>query len=102
MFTPLMTAALGSLPRELYPHGSAIVSTVQQLAGAAGTAVFVTLMTVGAAAAAGEGSGIVDATASGIHSAFFVAACLSIAVVVLAAFVRKPKQVDGGGAPVGH
>ncbi|WP_156371576.1 MDR family MFS transporter [Microbacterium sp. Leaf203] len=96
MFTPLMTAALGSLPRELYPHGSAIVSTVQQLAGAAGTAVFVTLMTVGAAAAmTNGGASMVDATASGIHTAFFVAACLSLAVIVLAAFVRTPKQVDG-------
>ena len=93
MFTPLMTSALGSLPRELYPHGSAIVSTVQQLAGAAGTAVFVTLMTVGSAAALADGEqGIVDATATGIHSAFFVAACLSVAVIVLAAFVRTPKE----------
>jgi DHA2 family lincomycin resistance protein-like MFS transporter len=102
MFTPLMTSALGSLPRELYPHGSAIVSTVQQLAGAAGTAVFITLMTVQAAAASAEGVGIVDATASGIHSAFFVAACLSIAVVVLAAFVRTPEPAEGTGAPLGH
>ncbi|MFN3949785.1 MDR family MFS transporter [Microbacterium sp.] len=95
MFTPLMTSALGSLPRELYPHGSAIVSTVQQLAGAAGTAVFITLMTVGAAGSAAQGVGVVDATATGIHSAFFVAACLSLAVIVLAAFVRTPKQVEG-------
>ncbi len=68
--------------------------------GAAGTALFVTLMTVGAASAASEGSGIVEATASGIHTAFFVAACLSLAVIVLAAFVRTPKRVEGGeGAP---
>jgi DHA2 family lincomycin resistance protein-like MFS transporter len=95
MFTPLMTSALGSLPRELYPHGSAIVSTVQQLAGAAGTAVFVTLMTVGAASAVSGGASVVDATATGIHSAFFLAACLSIAVIVLAVFVRTPKQAEG-------
>ncbi|BAJ74947.1 permease of the major facilitator superfamily [Microbacterium testaceum StLB037] len=101
MFTPLMTSALGSLPRELYPHGSAIVSTVQQLAGAAGTAVFVTLMTVGAASAVDGGASVVDATATGIHSAFFLAACLSIAVIVLAAFVRTPKQAEGvEGMPV--
>ncbi|WP_150955389.1 MDR family MFS transporter [Microbacterium testaceum] len=103
MFTPLMTSALGSLPRALYPHGSAIVSTVQQLAGAAGTAVFVTLMTVGAATAvANEGASTVDATASGIHTAFFVAACLSLAVIVLAAFVRTPKQVEGAEAMPAH
>ena len=43
MLTPLFTIALGSLPRQLYTHGSAIVGTVQQLAGAFGTAVFVTV-----------------------------------------------------------
>lgn len=102
MFTPLMTSALGSLPPVLYPHGSAIVSTVQQLAGAAGTALFVTLMTVGAASAASEGSGIVEATASGIHTAFFVAACLSLAVIVLAAFVRTPKPAEGVQGVPGH
>ncbi|MDQ1124334.1 MDR family MFS transporter [Microbacterium trichothecenolyticum] len=101
MFTPLMTSALGALPRELYPHGSAIVSTVQQLAGAAGTAVFVTLMTVGAAASAAQGTDVVDATATGIHSAFFVAACLSVAVIVLAAFVRTPAQGEESPAPSG-
>ncbi len=40
MFTPLFTSALGSLRSELYAHGSATVGTVQQLAGAAGTALF--------------------------------------------------------------
>ena len=34
----LMTVALGALPRGLYGHGSAVLSTVQQVAGAAGTA----------------------------------------------------------------
>jgi DHA2 family lincomycin resistance protein-like MFS transporter len=65
--------------------------------------VFVTLMTVGAAAAAtDDGASTVDATASGIHSAFFVAACLSVAVIVLAAFVRTPKQVDAPEALPTH
>ena len=46
MFTPLMTDSLGSLPGELYSHGSAILTTLQQVAGAAGTALFVTVMTL--------------------------------------------------------
>src|SRR5690606_2822190 len=44
VFTPLMTTAMGSLPRRLYPHGSAIVGTVQQVAGAAGAALMVAVM----------------------------------------------------------
>ncbi|MCP3425217.1 DHA2 family efflux MFS transporter permease subunit [Rothia sp. AR01] len=89
MFTPLLTSALGSLPAQLYSHGSAIMSTLQQVAGAAGTALFVTLMAIGAAAAAGQG--VTDATAAtsaGVHTAFTVGAGLSLAAVVLAVFVR--------------
>ena len=38
IFTPLFTVALGSLPSNLYSHGSAVIGAVQQVAGAAGTA----------------------------------------------------------------
>ena len=44
MITPLMTDALGQLPGDLDSHGSAILATLQQVAGAAGTALFVTVM----------------------------------------------------------
>ncbi len=37
-FTPLFSASLGSLTRNLYSHGSAALNTLQQVAGAAGTA----------------------------------------------------------------
>ena len=56
MFSPLMTNALGSLPRRLYPHGSAIVATMQQVAGAAGTALFITVMTTAQVAGAQAGT----------------------------------------------
>ena len=92
MMTPLMTASLGSLAPELYSHGSAIFSTVQQLAGAVGTALFITLMTFGTAAARGAGESTVAATAAGIHGAFVVAALSSVVALVLAFFVPgKPK-----------
>jgi hypothetical protein len=53
VMTPLMTLALSSLPRELYADGSASMNTLQQLAGAIGTALFVAMLTVGSAAALG-------------------------------------------------
>ncbi|GAA1137810.1 DHA2 family efflux MFS transporter permease subunit [Microbacterium aurantiacum] len=90
VFTPLLTSALGSLPPTLYSYGSATVSTLQQLAGAAGTALFVTLMSVTAAAAAAEGATPVAATADGVHAAFLVGAIVASAAVLLAAFVRNP------------
>jgi DHA2 family lincomycin resistance protein-like MFS transporter len=85
MLTPLMTEALGSLPQPLYSHGSAIVSTLQQVAGAAGTALFVTVMTVFSAAPDGA------TDAAGTRAAFTVAAIVSLAVVGVSLMVaRKP------------
>jgi MFS transporter, DHA2 family, lincomycin resistance protein len=42
---PIMTNALNELPPPLYPHGTAIISTLQQVAGAVGTALLVSIMT---------------------------------------------------------
>src|SRR3954468_18548181 len=47
LFTPLFTSALGALPPHLYSHGSATLATIQQVAGAAGTAIFVALLAIG-------------------------------------------------------
>ncbi|MFC8045426.1 MDR family MFS transporter [Nocardia sp. NPDC057353] len=91
--TPLMTSALGSLPPELYSHGSATVSTIQQVAGAAGTALFITMMTRGTESALRAGSEAVAATADGVHTAFLVAGVLSLVLVVAAAMVRSPKKI---------
>lgn len=90
MFTPLMTSALGSLPPLLYSHGSAIVSTLQQVAGAAGTALFVTVMTRVTVARAEEGAAVVDATAAGIHAALMYGGAISAVAVLVALLVRRP------------
>nr|WP_231707462.1 MDR family MFS transporter [Arthrobacter sp. zg-Y919] len=90
IFTPLFTSALGSLDKSLYSHGSAIINTLQQLAGAAGTAVFVTLMTTGTTAALADGASAVSAAASGVHTAFFWGAVVSLVAVAAAFFVRRP------------
>ncbi|MCR2800559.1 DHA2 family efflux MFS transporter permease subunit [Microbacterium sp. zg-Y818] len=100
VFTPLLTSALGSLPRVLYPHGSAIVGTIQQVGGAAGTAVFVTLMSVQAASSLAEGASAVSAVASGVHLAFLTGAIVASAAVILAFFVRKAPAPDD--APQGE
>ncbi|KAM9866196.1 Multidrug resistance protein Stp [Leucobacter aridicollis] len=89
MMTPLMTSSLGALAPELYSHGSAIFSTVQQLAGAVGTAMFVTLMAVGTSSAVAAGRDAAAATAQGIHGAFVVAAASSVLAIVLSFFVPK-------------
>ncbi len=98
MFTPLFTASLGSLPPHLYSHGSAMVGTIQQVAGAAGTALFVTVLTARAAAQTADGAGPVAAMADGVHGAFVVGAVISLLAIPAAFLVRAPA---GGGAGVG-
>src|SRR5690606_35727491 len=44
-FTPLFTASLASLQRRFYSYGSAVIGTVQQVAGAAGIAVMMAIFT---------------------------------------------------------
>ncbi|WP_425483025.1 MDR family MFS transporter [Cellulomonas septica] len=94
MFTPLFTSALGSLPAERYSHGSAVVGTLQQVAGAAGTALFVTVLTAQSIALADGGANEVAATAGGIHSAFLVGAILSLVALPLA-FAVPRERVEG-------
>ncbi len=102
MFTPLFTSALGSIEPRFYSHGSAIVGTIQQVAGAAGTTLFITVMTSRAATAAAEGAGSVEiASAAGIRNAFLVGAVLSVVAIVGAFLVRKPADMMTQ-APAGH
>lgn len=77
LFTPLMTAALSPLPVHLHSHGSATISTIQQLAGAAGAATFVALMSLGATQ--GDTSAVV---AAGVQNAYLGAGVISLLTVV--------------------
>ena len=97
MFTPLFTASLGALPPNLYSHGSAMIGTTQQVAGAAGTALFVAIMTMKGTSVASSGGDIVMATTDGIRAAFLCGAIISIAAVITAFFIRKPAA--SGGTP---
>ncbi|MGC5163917.1 MDR family MFS transporter [Rhodococcus sp. DT1] len=90
MFSPLLTSALGALPQRMYSHGSAIVSTMQQVAGAAGTALFITVMTRTTVAGAESGADPVAALGDGVHGALVWGAAISLIAVVGAFFVRRP------------
>ncbi|UFU08227.1 MDR family MFS transporter [Ruania halotolerans] len=92
LFTPLFTTSLGSIPAHLYSHGSAIVGAMQQLAGAAGTALFVVLLTINRVAAADGGADVVHATAAGTRAAFMCGAVISLTVIVASFFIRSAEQ----------
>lgn len=90
IFTPAFTAGLNPLPHSLHSHGSALLSTLQQLGGAAGTALLVGVMSAGTIAAAAAGKDGIAAQTSGFSAGFLVAACVSLGIVVIAAFMGKP------------
>ena len=111
LFTVLFTVSTSALPPHLYSHGSATLTTLQQVAGAAGTAVFIALLAAGSAAA---GSTDPQRTTpsqlmEGVHWAFLFGAFVSLIPVVIAFFVRTPKapeltdaELETGSIPVAH
>ena len=101
MFTPLFTAGLGAVPPKLYSYGSAFVGTIQQIAGAAGVALFITVMTAHITSGLASGASPIDATATGIHSALVVAAIISLFAIPVGFFIRKPTD-SPEGAPAMH
>lgn len=87
---PMTTLAINQLPNELIAHGTAMNNTFRQMAGAIGTAVFITLMSVSAILQDGI-TGIIH----GVNVTFIVATVIS-AIGLLLSFKltddSKPKR----------
>ncbi|OUM45533.1 MDR family MFS transporter [Arthrobacter sedimenti] len=91
LFTPAFTTGLNPLPPDLYSHGSAIMGTTQQVAGAAGTALLVSIFAVVSAT-----SGLI----AGISAAFMTATVIALAAVVLSVMMRKTEGAAPGIRPI--
>lgn len=100
---PSQTNALNQLPRELYADGSAAMNTLNQVAGAAGTAIAITVFT------AGQGSYVADfpnATepeilAAGVKYAFYFITGISVFTLICSLFIRKAGDVrEKSASPV--
>ncbi|GER22812.1 MFS transporter [Zafaria cholistanensis] len=106
IFTPAFTTGLNPLPHRLHSHGSALLSTLQQLGGAAGTALLVALMVAGAATAAAGGAEAPAAQVAGLQLGFAAAAVGSAGVLLLGVFLKKsaaePQPHVGQAAPAAH
>jgi DHA2 family lincomycin resistance protein-like MFS transporter len=99
LFTPLFTASLSSVPPQLYSYGSAVLGSLQQVAGAAGVALFIAIMTAQQAKLAATGVVTVEALAGGIRAAFLAGAIGAVFAVACAFLVRKP---DAPAMPTAH
>ena len=116
VFMPVSTNGLNQLPRSLYPHGTAMNNTLNQVAGAIGTALMVTIMTIYAAsrekllstsanesltgqpseaALAGMQEQItIQATLDGINFSFLFATGFAFAALVLAFFIKRATPME--------
>jgi len=95
VMAPAQTNGLNQLPRSLYPHGTAIMSTLQQLGGGLGTAIFVSIMSLYQqhylAQAAPFSEDVTKAAFTyGFNQAFFYCALLLIAVLAMTLFIKRP------------
>ena len=90
LFTPLFTVSLSSVKPSLYSHGSAVIGTIQQVAGAAGVALFVALMSARTTTLAARGLAPIDALSGGIRSGFLCGAIISLLAVACVFFVQRP------------
>lgn len=116
---PVMTNGLNQIPMISNPHGTALNSTLQQVSGAIGTALLLTVMTKRTASqeesllanAVANDSVPTDpqalevfemdivnqATLSGINFTFFISAIIAIVAVVMAFFIKRvtpPTSID--------
>jgi len=83
MFTPMFTMSLGSLQPHQYSHGSSLLGTTQQVAGAFGTALVVVVLTSRAAQLTAQGMDGQGAYLDGLRWAFGLCVVLAVAMVGL-------------------
>ncbi|MDN6373241.1 MAG: DHA2 family efflux MFS transporter permease subunit [Brevibacterium aurantiacum] len=97
-FTPLFSASLGSLDRKLYSHGSAALNTMQQVAGAAGTALLISIYSSALHSGEAAGRSVAESGSPGAHNAFLLAAVIALVPVVLSFFIKKPEDQEDAPA----
>lgn len=90
LFTPAFTTGLNPLPHHLHSHGSAVLSTLQQLGGAAGTALLVGIMAAGTGTALASGADEISAQVTGFQHGFTASAIFAAAVFALTFTMKKP------------
>ncbi|WP_425433892.1 MDR family MFS transporter [Marininema mesophilum] len=97
---PAETNALNELPKNLYPHGTAIANTLQPFGGALGVSVLVNIMSYGRESF-GEGKSepvteklVDEAMTHGVHYAYWFAFALCSIAFIVALFIKKSIAPD--------
>ncbi|MBM7713501.1 MDR family MFS transporter [Siminovitchia sp. FSL H7-0308] len=92
---PAETNGLNQLPKHLYPHGTAVMTTLQPVAGAIGVSVFISIMNTRQlhflqhANNPQDSATIHQAMVAGVELVYFIAFMMSVAAVILAFIVYR-------------
>jgi MFS transporter, DHA2 family, lincomycin resistance protein len=95
IWTPAQTNGLNQLPPELYPHGTSIMNTLQQVGGAIGTAVAISILTGGmekylnGSSDSTKLSEIANAMTAGSQNVFLFTMIIALIGLILAFFIRR-------------
>lgn len=97
---PAQTNGLNQLPRHLYPHGTAIMTTLQPVAGAIGVSSFISIMNarqnsvLSKATAPDDPAVISEAMVSGVELVYLVAFGFAILAFIVSCFVYRSTEED--------
>jgi MFS transporter, DHA2 family, lincomycin resistance protein len=94
VWMPSQTNGLNQLPPELYPHGTAVMNTLQQVAGAIGTAVAISILTSGMEQSLNGSTTpteteMANAMTLGSQNVFLFAMIVTLIGLCLAVFIRR-------------
>ncbi|MDR4946750.1 DHA2 family efflux MFS transporter permease subunit [Neobacillus cucumis] len=95
VWMPAQTNGLNQLPAELYPHGTAVMNTLQQVAGAIGTAIAIIILTTGMenylhdSSAPTQQTEVANAMTAGSQNVFLFAMIVTLVGLALAFFIRR-------------
>ncbi len=92
---PGQTTGLNQLPPRMYPHGTAIMNTLQQVSGAIGTALFISIYSSGQSrylqglANPEDLAEKPNALVAGLHDAFTISMFVGLIALLLGLFLRR-------------
>ncbi len=100
MMMPAETNGLNELPKRLYPHGTAVMSTLQPVGGAIGVSVFISLMNMRqnqylqAAPNPHDDLAMKQALVAGVEFVYYVAFASAVIAFILSLFVYRATPED--------
>ena len=89
---PAVTLGANSLPDELVPHGTAVITTVRQIFGSIGVAIATIVLTTVTAAGLERGMHSIDASLRGYRFVFMMMVVVELVGFVLALMIKNEKK----------